>query len=360
MTDSLERFLEDLRFEVPAGLAHRAKAAAAQNDRTQRTGIHWQRQPWALTLVAALLALAIVATLILGARSLHPKAVVPGGQIPTELVPGDPIPPSLAANGWIAYSTDGPVPGTTDITTGSDIYLVRPGVAPRLIAGRDGGKIRNVCPTFSPDGRRLAYGVDAAAGRALVVLGVNANGVITATHRFSVPGSGSTVCPRWSADGTRVAYLEDETVIVRGLDGSTPAGVAGDPGVKDFGSGRQFTDQLLSPKGDRIATLDVNSCQLVIARPDGTTVRRIQMPTCYTSPVMWSPDSRQVLTMEDASWRSFTLRATAVDSPFETVTIVSDVTTNGARSWPRPSDISWQPVLLPGDPIPPPAVPATS
>ena len=81
MTDSLERFLEDLHFEVPAGLAHRAKAAAAADERVQlsnRRDLNWQRQPLALALVAAVLALAIVAALIFGARSLHPKALVPG------------------------------------------------------------------------------------------------------------------------------------------------------------------------------------------------------------------------------------------------------------------------------------------
>jgi Tol biopolymer transport system component len=342
MTDSLERFLEDLRFEVPAGLAHRAQAAAANDDHARVS----DRNRWALTLVAAMLALAIVVTLILGARSLHPKALVPSNSLPNGLVPSDPIPPSLASNGWIAFSTDGRTPGSTDKTTGSDIYLVRAGVAPRLIAGRDAGKIRNVCPTFSPDGRRLAYGAEAAAGAALVVLGVNPNGAITATVRFPVPGS-VIVCPRWSSDGKRVAYLDGGTVVVRGLDGSTLAAVAGDPQVQDFGLGRQPSDPLLSPQGDRIASLSVNApCQIVVAKLDGTVLHVFPLDSnCGFALPTWSPDGRQVLFLQDVSGINFTMQAFEVDSPFAMVTIVSMVRTNGARSWPGWGDVSWQPVL---------------
>ena len=93
--------------------------------------------------------------------------------------PLPPLPPSRASNGWIAYSTDGQTPGSTDVTTGSDIYLVREGGEPRLIAGREGGTTRNVCPAFSPDGRMLAFGVASPQGRAVVVVGVDADGVVS-------------------------------------------------------------------------------------------------------------------------------------------------------------------------------------
>jgi hypothetical protein len=58
----------------------------------------------------------------------------------------------------------------------------------------------------------------------------------------------------------------------------------------------------------------------------------------------WSPDGRQVLVMVDGGL-SITIEAIAVDSPFEMVTIVSNVQVNGARSMPGWGDVSWQAVL---------------
>jgi WD40-like Beta Propeller Repeat len=333
--ERLRRYLAAERAAEPApiGLEQRVIRHVLEGGRGLLAGRPW---PMQLLATAVILAFAIgLGIAILHARGLGP----PGPSAPS------PTPRTgIISNGWIAYATSGRTPGTTDITSGSDIYLVRAGVKPRLIAGRNGGKIRNICPAFSPDGGRLAYGVDSGQGQALVVLRVDANGVVGSTVRF--PVSAATVCPRWSADGKRIAYLNGSTVVVRGLDGSTRAAVAGDPRIEDFGVGRQSTDRLLSPKGDRIAWLTGPDCQIMVARPDGTASQAIPVNTqCGYALPTWSPDGRQVLLMQDVSGIDFTMQAIAVDRPFGVVTIVSAVRTNGARSWPGWGDVSWQPVF---------------
>ncbi len=260
MTDrhDFETRLEE-RLRTRAAIASRpfdaaaiARQVVAVHGRRRRIGrLEWPsaRSGFAWLVVGLLLVIALLG------------AVAVVGALLRERLPSL---PSVVSNGWIAYSTSGHgrPPSSTDLTTGSDLYLVRAGAAPRLIAGRAGGTIRNECPAFSPDGRHMAYSVDAGSDRTLVVLGVDDNGAIAETVRFLVPGPGSPVCPRWLSDGTRVAYLDRGTVVVRGLDGSTPAIAAGDPRVEDFGLGRPSRDPVLSPAGDRMVHSGIG-CEVV-------------------------------------------------------------------------------------------------
>jgi photosystem II stability/assembly factor-like uncharacterized protein len=103
MTDSLERFLQDLRFEVPAGMVDRARAAAsdaAGARQPMRVRVHYRggvdttKQSWAPAMVAVLLAVAIVATLLFVA---HQRQAVPAHPEPHRATPYTiPSPPSVA------------------------------------------------------------------------------------------------------------------------------------------------------------------------------------------------------------------------------------------------------------------------
>ena len=160
--------------------------------------------------------------------------------------------------------------------------------------------------------------------------------------RIAVPGPGPGVCVRWSSDGTHLAYLDGGVVVVRGLDGSTRASVAGDPGAGDFAPTPQWSDPVLSPS--REWSVRLTDSGIVVAHPDGTFAHIIPLTYSPYSIAAWSPDGRQVLLMEDVSGHDFTMHAIAVDSDFK-ATIVSTVRTNGARSWPGSADVSWQPVF---------------
>jgi len=112
MRDSLDRFLQDLHFEPPAGLVQRAKHAAAaqafanEDDHVGRVrlkarlgfraGLERQREPKLLTVVAALLAGAILATLAFTAWSFRSRPIAPANHVaPVASVRPD-FPPALA------------------------------------------------------------------------------------------------------------------------------------------------------------------------------------------------------------------------------------------------------------------------
>jgi hypothetical protein len=249
--------------------------------------------------------------------------------------------PSRVSNGWIAYSTAPYLDAGDAALFGSDVYIAREGVEPKLVASREGGTLWNVCPAFSPDGTRLAYGVVGPQGREVAVLGLDANGVIHDPVSIGVPGSGAAPCPRWSSDGKRVAYLDGGAVVVRGLDGSTQTSAAGDPSVTDFDP----SYPRLSPSGAWTVRLvsTHTGCQMVVAKPDGTAAHVLALGSCPYTIAAWSPDGRQVLLMMDVG-DAYAMQAIAVDSLAE-VTIVTHVPVGNDELRPDWGDVSWQPVF---------------
>ena len=261
-----------------------------------------------------------------------------------------------ASNGdWIAYST-APARGGTcydplSKACGSDVFVTRAsGGRPVLVAGRGRGRwgrIWNVCPVFSPNGRMLAFARLAGLRSAIVVVPIrgprgSVDGVLGAPwSTLKVPGT-RIRCPRWSSDSSRLAYLERGRIVVRGLDGSRPHRTTGDPTIRDFDRNRQ---KVVSTTHDLIARFGADGT-IVVSGPDGSDQRVIKADLDgYSSYGIagWSPDGRKLLLMTDVGG-GFRMTAVSVEPPFASKTVVAYVRVNTARSWPGNGDVSWQPL----------------
>ena len=224
VTDLRKVLSEEMnRLQPPDGLearvfqgALRSSAAVDRTRHARRRGVIRPRlsepvaAPRLMALIAALLAVLIVVSLVLAARALYSKSIVP-------VRPGPP-PTTHRANGLIAVSANPKDVGGGEV---GDIYLVREGAPARRIVGSDGDGVAQACPRFSPDGRWLAYGEARASApvttfrgvwpvsnRAVVVVGINGDGDTTqAIMRVALPRDpGQIACPEWSPTGTQLAF----------------------------------------------------------------------------------------------------------------------------------------------------------
>ena len=301
---------------------------------------------------AVITAIAIL-VVVLGIRLLPSGNAGPADQPPTTTITD---PTTAVSNGWIAFSTQpgGAQISETDWDRGGDIYLVRPDVEPRLIVERGEAKITNVCPTFSSDGSMLAYGERTDSNTALVVLDIDPGGSVSESTRIDLGPGGSAPCPRWSHDGSRLAYLAEEppgpaTVVVRGLDGSTPDAGDGDPTVSELRATMPTSNPLEgvtsapSPDGSSVARLEEGDV-ISIANSDGSQRREISSDCGGYGLAAWSPDGRYILVISDSTGRDAVIHACSVDQPFEPRITVDSFRVNGGRSWPGFGDVSWQPI----------------
>jgi Tol biopolymer transport system component len=109
-------------------------------------------------------------------------------------VANNPDPNNAVENGWIA------------IGEGGDIWLASLDQQPRRVIGSDTDDVDEVCPAFSPDGRKLAYGRWEGDRVALAVVDVDAEGRVSDPVTIQVGEGLPAPCPLWSPDGTQIAF----------------------------------------------------------------------------------------------------------------------------------------------------------
>jgi Tol biopolymer transport system component len=258
-----------------------------------------------------------------------------------------------ARNGpWIAYSNapacaaDGPcATGGEQSYAGSNVFMIRAGGSPELVARRGSRSAWDICPVFSPNGRMLAFARERGSRSTIVVVRIGAEGPIPANRRVVKVPTGSAHCPRWSANSSRLAYLSGGHVIVFGLDGKRLARANGDPTIDDFVS--TPSAGILSPTGKLIARQLAHGGRIVVSRPDGSDPRDIPeqgggLPGEPSYGIAgWSPDGRKLLLMYDTGGAR--ISAVSVSPPFRSTTIVDHIPVDNARLWPGYGDVSWQP-----------------
>ena len=166
-----------------------------------------------------------------------------------------------ASNGWIAFARFGSGPQGPNGWVERDIYLVREGEAAHRIVGSDSESLDQICPAFSPDGKRLAHGEAEGSldteyhGAALVMSDLDAAGNASESLRIKVGGTFLPPCAVWSADGRRVAFSVSPT-----SPGNDRSAVGNDvwiasvaDGHVDVLSDQSATDLEWSPGGSQLA-----------------------------------------------------------------------------------------------------------
>jgi TolB protein len=154
-------------------------------------------------------------------------------------------------------------------------------------------KSLNLTPSWSPDGRAVAY-ISYRSGRP----DLHRAFIYEARGDNPVAGPGMTFTPAWSPDNTRIAFTStrdgNSEIYVIGTDGSGLRRLTNHPSID--------TSPAWSPNSREIAfTSDrAGSPQIYVMDADGLNVRRISFEGSYNDSPTWSP-SRQY---SEIAWAS--------------------------------------------------------
>lgn len=215
----------------------------------------------------------------------------------------------------------------------SDIYVVDAATSdtPVWRALTTNGTSRS--PSWSPDGRRIAYVEQSKLFENNRIVLIDAGGGTPArlTREDGYYGK-----PIWSPDGTRVAFSayvsgsDASQIFIVDVDGTRSTSIT-PVGMSDY-------DPSWSPDGAHLAFIRYTNesggkyrFDVVVGDVDGRNVRRIASPPEYSSSPAWSPDGRQIMVAVGGGlyvMNSDGSALTRITSPTQT-------TSDGAPSWRR-------------------------
>jgi Tol biopolymer transport system component len=196
---------------------------------------------------------------------------------------------SGSAAPWrLAYATE------TAGRRGLDVYVVRvPGGKPVRVAGVPGRN--DFSPSWSPDGRRLAYRLDPLRGDEGDILVVPARGGAPKNLTRS-PGVADW-SPAWSPDGRRIAFFS-----MRGGGMGLWLMRADGTGARRLTrSGSLDEYPTWSPDGRRVAfqSARLGEFEVLVTSTSGGAVRNLSRNPASDKWPAWSPDGRAIAFVSD-------------------------------------------------------------
>jgi Tol biopolymer transport system component len=194
-----------------------------------------------------------------------------------------PKPSSSDRNGAVAYVTESGL---------SPLYLLLPNEEPRQLAPSETVGSDVVCPRFSPDGTKLAFGMP---GGTIVVLSVDDQGHTGDATRLDGQAGETPHCAAWAPDSSAVAFLDESVLVILPLAGEPRRIGAWDVAV---GGGSTFA---IDYPADRAVQWSPDGSTIAVARPSGTWLIPIdgaaprRLHETPASSVSWSPDATRLV-----------------------------------------------------------------
>lgn len=139
-------------------------------------------------------------------------------------------------------------------------------------------------PTFSPDGRQIAFVRQAGRFASIFVINVDGTGLRQVTDNIFVED------PEWSPDGSRFTFSNGFDVYVVNADGSGLTNIA----TLEFGNARHPS---WSPDGSRIAYATLNQVRVLPAGGGAPSTLVSGLREVWE--VSWSPDGQQIAFVND-------------------------------------------------------------